>query len=301
MTITQLRCFIAMAEELSFTRAARKLFVSQAAVSFHIKALEGELGAELLARSTRRVALTEVGAQFYREVAQAVHTIDAAYETVRLSTGQKSFSIGYSALCSGRRFRRIVSRFTEEWPALSVFLNIVEPEDNLFDQLLTDQIDVALFLNPFYTLPRGVAVRDYGEVQHMLMVPESHPLAARSTIRGDELPRHEIMAHTGIKRIERMESTMFERVVELRQGGRALPHNLESLLSMVRSGLCLARLPALDDIEQTGIRCLTVEEGEAAIAAGPKLVAAWHDTRISPQISRFCAIAAEEISCAQNL
>lgn len=110
MTITQLRCFIAMAEELSFTHAAKKLYISQTAVTYHIKALEKELGTDLFVRTTRKVILSEVGKQFYRDVREAVQTIDTAYESVRKNNKKKTFSIGYSTLCYGKRFQKIVSR-----------------------------------------------------------------------------------------------------------------------------------------------------------------------------------------------
>ena len=296
MTITQLRCFIAMAEELSFTGVARRLYISQAAVSYHIRALEEELDGTLFARTTRKVSLTEVGKQFYREVSQAVSTIDSACDEIRRSNKQKSFSIGYSTLCYGERFRTIVKEFTDERPDLGVFLNNVEPEDNLFDLLLEDRIDVALFLNPFRSLPKGVASYDCGEVRHLLLVPTSHPLAACESIDCDDLPQREILAHEGMKRIEGMEGSIFTHAGEAGQAGPTTPKNLESLLSMIRSGLCLARLPAVDQIEHAGIHCVTVTGSKADLGAGPKLTIAWNKNRISPQVGQFCSIAKEILS-----
>lgn len=209
MTITQLRCFIAMAEELSFTHAAKKLYISQTAVTYHIKALEKELGTDLFVRTTRKVILSEVGKQFYRDVREAVQTIDTAYESVRKNNKKKTFSIGYSTLCYGKRFQKIVSRFAEEFSSLRIVLNNIEPEDNLFDLILDGQLDVALFLNPFVTVPKGIKTCNLGKVRHMLMVPISHQLSKHNSINNNELPQQEILAHAGIKRMEQMESTMF--------------------------------------------------------------------------------------------
>lgn len=295
MTITQLRCFIAMAEELSFTRAAHRLYISQAAVSYHIRELEKELGIGLFDRTTRSVALTEVGRQFYRGVCPAIDAIDAACTEVTRSASQTSFSIGYSMLCYGERFRTILSQFTQEWPNLSVFLNNVEPEDNLFQLLLEDRIDVAIFLNPFRATPKGVASYNYGEVRHLLLVPASHPLAGREEIDCNDVPHHEILAHEGMKRIEGMEESIFTHG-DPREMGHPTPKNLESLLSMVRSGLCLARLPAVDQIEHAGIRCVAVTGKEADLGPGPTLTVAWHEKRISPQVGRFCAIVRDVLS-----
>lgn len=106
MTITQLRCFIAMAEELSFTHAAKKLYISQTAVTYHIKALEKELGTDLFVRTTRKVILSEVGKQFYRDVREAVQTIDTAYESVRKNNKKKHFRLATPHCVMENGFRR---------------------------------------------------------------------------------------------------------------------------------------------------------------------------------------------------
>ena len=235
-----------------------------------------------------------------RDVREAAQTIDTAYESVRKNNKKKTFSIGYSTLCYGKRFQKIVSRFAEEFSSLRIVLNNIEPEDNLFDLILDGQLDVALFLNPFVTVPKGIKTCNLGKVRHMLMVPISHQLSKHNSINSNELPQQEILAHAGIKRMEQMESTMFGWVVEPRWMGDLVPKNLESLLSMVRAGFCLARLPALDEIEQEGIHCLTVVGKDGDLGPGPDLTVAWHSERASFQIERFRVIVEQEISSQNN-
>lgn len=70
MTIYQLECFIAVAEELNFSAAAARLFTTQPAITYQINALEKETGLHLFERTTRRTKLTAAGQSFYLDMVQ---------------------------------------------------------------------------------------------------------------------------------------------------------------------------------------------------------------------------------------
>jgi DNA-binding transcriptional LysR family regulator len=82
MDYRQLRYFIAVAEELSFSRAAKRLHVSQPPLSTQIKAMEEELGTRLLSRTRRAVELTQAGQLLLEHARRAVSELDLASETV---------------------------------------------------------------------------------------------------------------------------------------------------------------------------------------------------------------------------
>lgn len=83
MELRQLRYFCAVAEELSYARAAKRLFIAQPALSIQVRHLEGELGAKLLLRTTRRVELTHAGSAFYAEAREILERADAAGKHAR--------------------------------------------------------------------------------------------------------------------------------------------------------------------------------------------------------------------------
>ena len=104
MDIRQLECFVAVAEELHFRRASVRLGLSQPALSERISALEHELGARLLFRTTRQVSLTQAGSEFLHDakriltdieksISNVVHTAESDLHNVRVSGVDEAISI----------------------------------------------------------------------------------------------------------------------------------------------------------------------------------------------------------------
>ncbi|HEY9250730.1 MAG TPA: LysR family transcriptional regulator, partial [Rariglobus sp.] len=88
-SLRELECFTAVAEELSFTRAARKLHLAQPPLSRHVRMLEEKLGAPLFTRANRKVALTSAGALFYEETRTVLpQLLHAGEATRRFASGE---------------------------------------------------------------------------------------------------------------------------------------------------------------------------------------------------------------------
>jgi len=97
MELRHLRYFVAVADELNFTRAARKLHVAQPALSRQIRQLEEELGVKLLDRNHHAVKLTRPGREFLAEARSVLHQSDQAIRNARRSgkSAQTDLNLSY--------------------------------------------------------------------------------------------------------------------------------------------------------------------------------------------------------------
>src|SRR6188768_852683 len=130
MDLRHLRYFQAIAEELSFSRAARRLNVVQPALSRALKELEAELGAELLARTRRSVKLTAAGRVLLDETALMFERLDQTIRRVRRAAeGQEGeLRLGYIGPPTQSFLGRLLEEFARRCPRVTVHLEERTPE-----------------------------------------------------------------------------------------------------------------------------------------------------------------------------
>lgn len=186
--VRDLRYFVTVAEELHFTRAAERLYVSQPALSKQVRSLERQLGVELFRRDPQGVALTQAGTALLphaRRVLDAWSRGSAAVEAAR-AAARGTLVVGMSTSPGrGGLLPAIRSRFTAAHPDTALRLRQVSWEDPTAG-LADGGADVA-----FVWLPLPDAGR-YGwtvvaEEPRLVALPQSHPLAARTEIDFAEL------------------------------------------------------------------------------------------------------------------
>ena len=178
-----LRYFVAVADELHFTRAAERLYVSQPALSKQIRALEGQLGVELFHRDRHGVELTAAGTELLphaRRVLGAWEEGAAAVERARAA--QRSTLVVGMSTSPGRGglLPAIRSRFTSAFPEATVRLKQVSWDDPTAG-LADAATDVAFVWLP---LPdaRRYAWTVVAEEPRLVALPDTHPLAAREEV-----------------------------------------------------------------------------------------------------------------------
>lgn len=188
LDVKQLRYFVAVAEELHFGRAAARLHIVQPALSMQIKALEENLGTQLLTRTRQNVALTAAGEAFLGEARRAVEQVERAEAVGRRAAGGEigRMSIGYvsSAPFSGFMSRSI-SAFRQSYPHVEMRLEEMFMEEQV-RRLQDGTLDVGFVRLPLASVS-GLTVTKLARERIVLALPTSHPLAAQKTVKPADL------------------------------------------------------------------------------------------------------------------
>ncbi|MGV9914550.1 LysR family transcriptional regulator [Streptomyces tendae] len=189
MELHHLRYFVAVAEEESFTRAARRLHVVQSAVSTAVRALERELGAELLDRTPQGVLLTDAGTALLPKATATLDAAQEAYDTVHGLRGrlQGTLRAGGVAAAGLLDIPALLGRYHALHPDVTLRLH-ASPTGSagLVRDLLTGELDLAFSSLPG-SRPAGLDVRELATVPMVLIVPAGHRLAGAGSVTLDAL------------------------------------------------------------------------------------------------------------------
>ncbi|WP_433305082.1 LysR family transcriptional regulator [Actinoplanes sp. CA-030573] len=180
----QLQYFVAVAEELSFTRAAQRTHAVQSTVSASIRALERHLGAPLFERSTSKVALTEAGTALLPEARRALDALDQARAVVAgLREGLTgSLRVGTLSGLTAVDLPGLVSDFRGRHPGVRLSLSMAAGgTDGLLAALRARELDVAFVAVQAASVP-DLHLEPIAEFQPRLLVPAGHPLAGRTAV-----------------------------------------------------------------------------------------------------------------------
>lgn len=190
-----LRAFVAVAEELHFTRAANRLYVAQQALSRDIRRLESQIGARLFARSTRRVALTADGERLLLHARSLLALNDAALKELRGATRPLLVDVIGEALTAAR----IVDVARLAAPQSEFTVRYGGGMGAALPQLLAGRLDVAFGRTEGLGLsfPAELTRRLVRYEPLALLIPGGHPLAALADVPLERLRGMEIDASVG--------------------------------------------------------------------------------------------------------
>ncbi|WP_222264405.1 LysR family transcriptional regulator [Modestobacter marinus] len=185
-TLEQLRGFVAVADELHFGRAAARLKMTQPPLSRQIQKLERAVGAQLLERDNRRVALTAAGQVFLAEARRLLALAEAALEQARrVSAGSSGVvRIGFTAASTYGILGRLLNELARELPDVSVDLAEMVTREQVAG-LANEEIDLGLARPPFDRETFGSRLLHRESL--LVAAPAGHPLLAldRDVIAAD--------------------------------------------------------------------------------------------------------------------
>ncbi|MHC3467363.1 LysR substrate-binding domain-containing protein [Streptomyces sp. 7R007] len=244
MDLRHLRYYVAVAEERHFGRAAERLHMAQPPLSQAIRRLEGELGVQLLHRTTRRVELTEAG-RAYLERAQAIlaDVDEAAHLARRVAAGVVGrVAIGCVGSATYSLLPTLSRHLSAELPGVDFSFRGEMLAPDQAQALRAGTIDVAL-LRPPAADPSLVAhpLRRDGLV---VALPADHALADRRGVRAAELAGTDLIVHSADRR-----SVMYDVVLRLLREAGVEPRirhevgETSTLVTLVAGGLGAAVVP----------------------------------------------------------
>lgn len=178
MDVRHLRHFVAVAEEGTVTRAAERLGMQQPPLSQQIRALEQELGTQLLRRLPRGVEMTEAGRVLLAEAREILDRMDRAVARVRRAgKGEEgTLAIGYTSSASFHPFvLDAIRAFGEAHPRVSLALEESNTGE-LVASIHAEQMDVAFVRSPV-ALMQGLTVHRLLDEEMVAAIPADHPLA----------------------------------------------------------------------------------------------------------------------------
>lgn len=176
MELRHLRYFVAVAEELHFGKAAKRLCITQQPLSRQIKDLEEELGAKLFYRTKRTVRLTEVGEIFLVEARKTLQQASYAVKLVKQASQCKigSITVGFTGSALNIVLPNAVRQFKQLYPEVDLTLKRMQTPEQLL-ALDNGQIDLGLLHPPINN--DGLILETVYREQLVAALPDNHPFA----------------------------------------------------------------------------------------------------------------------------
>lgn len=194
MELRQLRYFQAVAEDLSFSRAAKRLRVAQPALSRAIKQLEQTLGADVLERTRHHVRLTPAGAVLLREIAVLLQHLEEVTRRVRRTAAgeEGELRLGYIGPPTQPFLGGLLYEYRKRYPLVSIHLEERTPE-RVWEMVAKGRLSAALTRPVLAHEALGLRTIVLREERLGIVVPANHALAKRRAVPWTALAREPLI------------------------------------------------------------------------------------------------------------
>ncbi len=260
MELRHLRYFIAVAEELNFTRAAEKLHMAQPPLSQQIQQLEAELGFQLFRRTKRTVTLTEAGQFFFQEAQKILLQLDRAIQlgqqTNRGELGQ--LTIGFVSSASHNVVPAILQAFRTLHPAVKLELREMTTNQQL-QRLREGQIDIGFIRPP---VDEGINSEIVFREPLILALPQTHPMADRAQVELRQLSTEPFILFP-----RSLAPGLYDRIISFCQQAGFSPIaaqeaiQMQTIVSLVAAEMGVAIVPeSMQNFQRSGVVYKPIQE-----------------------------------------
>ncbi|MCS3747267.1 DNA-binding transcriptional LysR family regulator [Xanthomonas arboricola] len=286
--LQQLRCFVAVADELHFRRAAERLNMTQPPLSRQIQLLEHSVGTALLERNSRHVRLTQAGRSLLAEARAILRMAEnAGLRARRIGTGDAgSVSVGFTAGASYRFLPEAIARWRRQAPDVDLQLKEMVSLAQL-DALDAGRLDIGLLRPPIQR--QGLHSRCVAREPLIAALPEDSPLAHRDSLRLQDFHGQPLVNYAPD------EARYFYDLLAQLFGARGIaPRSVQyvsqihSVLALVRGGMGMALVPeGASGLRYAGIVYLPLRDEAPATPVELHLV--WKQDNDNPALRRLIA------------
>ncbi len=287
MELRHLRYFVAVAEELHFGRAAKKLHIAQPPLSQQVMNLERELGVRLFDRTKRSIQMTDAGAYFLKEAQQLLLHVDQAAETARrIYRGQAGrLVVGFVGSVIHTFLPEGLRSFREHFPDVELVLQELNTAEQI-KSLHARRIDVG-FLYPDVQ-DSTLAFQPLTRTPLMAVLPRKHALSNRKSVHIRELAQEPFIANTRSSEpvvrdafISMCHSAGFSPKIAQEAG------HVQTVLGLVAAGLGACLLPDfIKQIKRPGVQYVPLSGSPPQV----QLAVVWRGDNSSALVKSFVQV-----------
>lgn len=285
MELRQLHYFLAVAEELNFSRAAERLLITQPPLSLQIQNLEKEMDVQLFQRNNRQVELTEAGKLFYEEVKKITnHLSRAIQDAQRTHHGEiGTLRVGFVGSATYDLLPEVLRKYRHQHPKVEVQLFEMSTP-NQIAALHAEEIDVGVLRPPINE--RALKTEIVANTPCVLAVPKGHPLLKKA-----EIVLSDLRPYPFVMLSRETWAGLYDEIIEVCHPTiQQEAYEFQTVIGLVAGGLGIAIVPqSARQLHRKDVDYIELNDQLPIVSMG----VAWRRSNLSIQMNAFIQLSKE--------